>query len=167
MTLLFFSSAIYHLPDVNENKKKLLKRIDHIMIYFLIAGSYTPFCLIPLKGAWGWSILAIIWLIAFLGVIFKIFFINAPRKISTLIYLVMGWICIVAIYPLIKTMPTCGIFWLATGGLFYSIGAIIYAIKKPNPYPGKFGFHEIWHLFVIAGSACHYIVMYSCIMQIK
>ena len=167
MISLFTASAVYHLPDVNKETKLFLKRIDHIMIYFLIAGSYTPFCLIPLKGAWGWSILSVIWIIAFAGIAFKIFFIHAPRWLSTLLYLLMGWMCIIAIYPLIKTMPSCGIFWLAAGGIFYSVGAVIYAIKKPNPLPGIFGFHEIWHLFVIAGSICHYLVMYLCIMNIK
>ncbi len=167
MISLFTASAVYHLPDVNKKTKLFLKRIDHIMIYFLIAGSYTPFCLIPLKGAWGWSILSVIWIIAFAGIAFKIFFIHAPRWLSTLLYLLMGWMCIIAIYPLIKTMPSCGIFWLAAGGIFYSVGAVIYAIKKPNPLPGIFGFHEIWHLFVIAGSICHYLVMYLCIMNIK
>lgn len=166
MTLLYFSSAFYHLLPLSEKGERLLKRIDHIMIYMLIAGTYTPFCLVPLRGGWGWSIFGVVWGLAFMGIFFKIFFINAPRWISTAIYLFMGWICIIAIYPMIKTIPAGGMLWLAAGGLFYSVGAVIYALKKPDPWPNVFGFHDIWHLFVMAGSFCHFMTMLKYIMYI-
>lgn len=166
MVLLYFSSAFYHLLHLSEKNERVLKTIDHIMIYMLIAGTYTPFCLVPLRGGWGWSIFGIVWGLAFMGIFFKLFFIHAPRWISTAIYLFMGWICIIAIYPMINTIPAGGMIWLATGGIMYSVGAVIYALKKPDPWPDVFGFHDIWHLFVMAGSFSHFITMYKYIMYI-
>ncbi|UOD34218.1 hemolysin III family protein [Deferribacteraceae bacterium V6Fe1] len=160
MILLYFSSGIYHfLPDRTE-VKILFKKLDHIMIFFLIAGTYTPFCLITLHGVLGWSLFGIVWTIALAGLFFKIFCLNAPRVLYTGIYLIMGWIIVFAIKPIFNALPFPGFVWLVAGGLFYTVGAIIYALKKPNPYPGIFGFHEIWHIFVILGTTAHYISIY-------
>ena len=143
-----------------------MRRIDHIMIFIVIAGTYTPLCLVPLRGAWGWTIFGIVWAMAVIGMILKIFSMNIPRWISTGIYLVMGWMCIVAVYPLVMTLNMTCLMWLALGGLFYTAGAVIYAVKKPDPWPKVFGFHEIWHLFVLAGSFCHFWVVFRFLMYI-
>ncbi|WP_022850716.1 PAQR family membrane homeostasis protein TrhA [Limisalsivibrio acetivorans] len=159
MTLLYLASALYHLLPLNEKGTRLLKRFDHVMIFLMIAGTYTPFCLVPLRGAWGWSIFGVVWGLAAAGVFFKILWITAPRWFSTIIYLLMGWVCIVAIYPIVQTVPLGGVIWLASGGMLYSVGAVIYGMKKPNPWPGIFGFHEIWHFFVLGGSFCHFMAI--------
>ncbi|RKX90446.1 MAG: hemolysin III family protein [Spirochaetes bacterium] len=138
--------------------------ISMVLFYLLIAGTYTPYCLIPLRGPWGWSIVGVVWAMAILGIVFKLFFLQAPRWVSTGIYLVMGWVCLAAIYPMIKKIPPGGMFFLALGGIFYSVGAVIYARKKPDPFTGVFGFHEIWHLFVLAGSIAHFISIYRYIL---
>jgi len=158
--LLYFSSGTYHFLPKNTDIKKLFKKLDHIMIFFLIAGTYTPFCLITLNGVLGWSLFCIIWLMAIAGLVFKLFCLNAPRVLYTGIYIVMGWVIIFAIKPLFNNLPFLGFVWLVAGGLFYTVGAIIYALKKPNPLPGIFGFHEIWHIFVILGTSTHFISIY-------
>ncbi|MCD8569633.1 MAG: hemolysin III family protein [Geovibrio sp.] len=166
MFLLYAASAAYHLIPLNEKGTRILKKLDHVMIFMMIAGTYTPFCLVPLRGGWGWSIFGIVWGFAVVGIFFKLFYIHAPRFLSTSIYLAMGWISIVAIYPIVKNVPAGGVVWLAAGGLLYSVGAVIYALKKPNPWPGVFGFHEIWHIFVLAGSFCHFMVMLLYILNL-
>ncbi len=163
LMLMYASSATYHLLHLSEKNTRLLKQIDHITIFLLIAGTYTPVCLIPLRGVWGWTLLGIVWGMALLGFFVKLFWIHAPRWVSTLIYLFMGWVCIIAIYPMTQRMPIAAFLWLAAGGLFYSVGAVIYGMKRPDPFPEVFGFHEIWHLFVMAGSFCHYWMMYAYI----
>jgi hemolysin III len=160
MILLYFSSGIYHFLPSKTDIKILFKKLDHIMIFFLIAGTYTPFCLITLKGVLGWSIFGIIWSVALAGLFFKIFCLNAPRILYTAIYVVMGWIIIFAIKPIYNNLSLNGFMWLVAGGLFYTVGAVIYALKRPNPVPGMFGFHEIWHIFVILGTSAHYISIY-------
>ena len=156
LILLYSASALYHLLPLSEQGTRTLRRIDHIMIFVLIAGTYTPFCLLPLRGAWGWSLFGAAWGLAVAGLVMTIFWLDAPRWISTAVYLAMGWVVVVAILPLLRTVPYGGLIWLMAGGLFYSGGAVIYAIKRPNPFPGVFGFHEIWHLFVMAGSFSHF-----------
>ena len=167
LVLMYTASFLYHGLKTSEKVLLVFRRIDHIMIFMLIAGSYTPICLVPLRGPWGWSIFGAVWGIAIIGMGLKIFAMNVPRWISTMIYLIMGWLCVIAIYPLIKNLELICLFWLALGGLFYSGGAIIYSLKKPNPFPGIFGFHEIWHLFVLLGSACHFWLVFKYIMYIN
>lgn len=167
LILLYTSSSLYHLLSLSERGVHILRRIDHIMIFVLIAGSYTPFCLVPLRGAWGWSLFGTVWGIALVGLMLKIFWLEAPRWFSVSTYLLMGWVCVVAIYPLIVNIPIGGIIWLALGGIIYSMGALIYSFKWPNPFPKVFGFHEIWHLFVLGGSFCHFWAVYSYITHIS
>ena len=157
LILLYSSSAFYHLLDISEEAQVIFRRIDHVMIFVLIAGSYTPFCLIPLRGPWGWSLFGVVWTLAIIGVFLSIYWIHAPRWISTTIYLGMGWLALIAIYPITQVLSPTTLLWLVLGGLAYSFGAIIYVFKWPDPFPPVFGFHEIWHLFVLAGSLCHYI----------
>ncbi len=156
MVATYLTSALYHLLDLPPAGTRRLRRCDHAVIYLFIAGSYTPFCLLPLHGVWGWTFLVVIWAMAIAGVVMKLFWLEAPRWAVVGPYLVMGWMAVFFIVPLIRAMPAAGMAWLMAEGLFYSVGAIIYATKKPDPFPEVFGFHEIWHLFVIAGSFCHF-----------
>lgn len=165
MILLYTASALYHMLPLSEKGTRIFRAIDHIMIFMLIAGTYTPFCLVAIRGGWGWSILGAAWGLAVVGAIFTLIWMDAPRWLSTAFYMAMGWMCVVAIYPIVKAVPTGGLLWLAAGGLSYSIGAVIYGIKKPDPWPGVFGFHEIFHIFVLGGSFCHFFMMFSYILE--
>lgn len=167
LILLYSASALYHLLPVSEKGQRILRRIDHMMIFVLIAGTYTPVCLIPLRGPWGWSLLVGIWVLAVTGIVLKAVWMQAPRWFSTMLYLVMGWLALVAFWPLMHTLPMAGIAWLVLGGIFYSIGAIFYGTKWPNIIPGWFGFHEIFHLFVMAGSFSHFWLMAKYILFIN
>ncbi|MBO8125855.1 MAG: hemolysin III family protein [Firmicutes bacterium] len=166
LILLYTASTLYHLLPVSEKGTRVLRRIDHMMIYVLIAGTYTPICLVPLRGGWGWSFLVTIWVIAVTGIILKGVWFNAPRWLSTLFYTVMGWLVVIAFLPLVKSVPVAGIGWLVAGGILYTIGAAIYGLKWPRGVT-LFGFHEIFHLFVLAGSFCHFWVMYKYILYLK
>lgn len=164
LLLLYTSSALYHLLPVSERAIAMLRRVDHIMIYVLIAGTYTPICWIVLPASWGKVMLALIWLFAAAGILFTVLWLNAPRWIGTSVYVLMGWSALIAIVPLVQSLSTEGLAWLAAGGAFYTGGAIVYGMKKPNPFPGTLGFHEIWHLMVIAGSFCHFMMMASSVL---
>lgn len=137
------------------------------MIFVLIAGTYTPVCLVVLRGPWGWSLLGTVWGLAVAGIVMKLFWMTAPRWLSTLLYILMGWLVVVAFVPLVEALPMQGILWLSAGGFFYTLGAVIYAIKRPNLVAGVFGFHELWHLFVMAGSFCHFWVMLHYVMWME
>eukprot|EP00828_Plagiopyla_frontata_P011291 TRINITY_DN16229_c0_g1_i1.p5 TRINITY_DN16229_c0_g1~~TRINITY_DN16229_c0_g1_i1.p5 ORF type:complete len:214 (-),score=74.85 TRINITY_DN16229_c0_g1_i1:1273-1914(-) len=160
MILLYTASTLYHWLPLSEAGIRFLRRVDHSMIFFYIAATYTPICLIPLRGPWGWSLFGVIWGAAVAGIVMKIFWLHAPRWLSTAFYLAMGWLVLVGVYPLVMNLSVGALAWLAGGGLVYSAGAVIYAFKWPDPWPGRFGFHEIFHLFVIGGSFCHFVVMY-------
>lgn len=163
MILLYAASTAYHWARVSERAIQALKRLDHMMIFVLIAGTYTPFCLVPLRGAWGWSLFGSIWGLAVAGLVMKGFWLHAPRWLSTVLYAGMGWLVAVAAIPLMDAVPAGGLGWLLGGGLFYTVGAVVYATKWPNPVPNVFGFHEIWHLFVLAGSFCHFWAVFRYI----
>ena len=167
MILLYTSSALYHLLPLSDKGTRAFRTLDHIMIYMLIAGTYTPICLVPLRGAWGWSIFGVVWGLAVGGIFFKLFWLEAPRWISTGIYLLMGWTCMAAIYPMFLNIPMGGLFWLMMGGFFYTVGGVIYGLKRPDPVPGVFGFHEIFHLLVLAGSFCHFWMMLRYILYLS
>lgn len=158
--LMFSASTLYHSLPLSDNKLVVMRKIDHIMIFVSIAGSYTPMCLLILKGGWGNSILVIVWLIAVAGVFVKILWLHAPRKLYTAIYLSMGWLVIVAIYPLYKALSGGAWFWLGLEALAYTVGAVIYAIKKPDPFPEKVGFHGIFHIFILLGAFSHFMLLY-------
>ena len=155
---LYTASAVYHTLRVSPYKERILRKVDHSMIFILIAGSYTPICLISLKGPWGYSLLIVIWVFAVAGVLMKVFWIGAPRWLSTAIYLIMGWLCIFAFYPIVRALTAGAMFWLVAGGLFYTVGAVIYGRRKCLLH-WKIGFHEIFHVFIMLGTACHYITM--------
>lgn len=153
--LMFASSTLYHLLHAPTAVLQWLKRIDHMAIFMLIAGTYTPICLVALNGPTGWWLFGVVWGIALAGVLIKIFWISAPRWLSTLIYILMGWI-VVAAYPVVDRIPEDALAWIFYGGLCYTVGALVYATKWPNPSPKWFNFHDIWHLFVIGGAFCHF-----------
>lgn len=157
MILLYLSSTLYHWLPVSPSGLRALRRIDHSMIFIYIAATYTPICAIALQGTAGWVLLAVIWTLAVAGVLVKVFWLDAPRRLSTTLYVVMGWIALGVLYPLAKSISLPGVLWLIGGGVMYTAGAVIYAVKRPNI--GVFGFHEIFHIFVIAGSACHFWVV--------
>lgn len=163
LVLLYSASTIYHIIEKPEWLSNTLQRIDHMMIFVLIAGTYTPICLIPLGGTLGLTILSIIWSIAILGILFKIFWMNAPRWIYTGVYIAMGWLIVLAIFPLIRALSAKAIGWLLAGGISYTLGAILYGAKWPKLKSKHFGFHEIFHLFVLLGSFCHFILIYRYI----
>jgi len=159
MILLYGASSLYHWVRTTPQKELLLKKIDHIAIYFLIAGSYTPVFYFGLDGAWRWAMLISVWSLAVLGMALKIWFIHAPRYVSSAFYVSLGWIALVPFLQLIKNLPLGAIILMAVGGVIYTMGAVIYATKIFDFFPKRFGFHEIFHLFIAAGSIVHFIMI--------
>jgi hemolysin III len=159
LILLYSASTIYHWRALPPRGEDILKRLDHVAIFVLIAGTYTPVCLVTLRGGWGWSVLGLVWGLALLGLVLKLFFQHLPRWSSTALYVGMGWMAVVAVVPLVQSLPVSGMIWLVTGGVLYTLGAVIYAAKWPNPAPRVFGFHEVFHVFVLAGSITHFVFM--------
>jgi hemolysin III len=159
LILLFAASAIYHMVKAKPKIIENLRKLDHSAIYLLIAGTYTPICMIMFDGFWKWGLLIIIWSLAMIGIIVKIFVIQAPRWLTAGVYIAMGWLCITAISEMLKVLPVGALVWLLIGGVIYTIGAIIYITKKLDFFPGKFGFHEVWHIFVILAALAHFIAI--------
>lgn len=150
--LLYLFSTLYH--SLHGRAKRIMREFDHHSIYLLIAGSYTPICLVTLRGTWGWSLLALMWGLAAIGCLQEFRAMNSSRKWSLVIYIVMGWVAVVPALPLLRALGVAGFTWLAVGGLFYTTGIIFYILGRRMPYA-----HGIWHLFVIAGSTTHYLAM--------
>jgi hemolysin III len=163
---LYSASALYHLLPVSPAATARLRRLDHMAIFILIAGTYTPVCVLALEGGWRAGLLGLIWTLALCGVALKLLWMEAPRWLSVGVYLAMGWLAVIAASAIFRAIPYGGIAWILGGGLVYSAGALIYALKRPNLVPGVFGFHELWHLFVLAGSACHFWAMLRYIAPI-
>jgi len=159
LVLLFSASAIYHLVKAEPKTMVRLRKFDHSAIYLLIAGTYTPICLNMLTGFWKFGLLGIIWGLALVGIGVKIFIIRAPRWFTAAVYVMMGWLSILGVSELIARLPGAALGWLLTGGIIYTLGAVIYSTKLFNFFPDRFGFHEIWHIFVILGALAHYIVI--------
>ncbi len=163
LVLQYVASTVYHMVRASERTTRILRRIDHMMIFVLIAGTYTPVCLVPLYGAWGWTLLGLVWGIAVAGVVLKIFWLHAPRWLSTALYMGMGWLVLIALVPLVKAVSVSAFALLVAGGGFYTLGAVMYAAKWP-PLPFRwFGFHELFHVFVLGGSACHALFMFRLV----
>ena len=162
MILLYGASATYHSINVSQKIITIFRKIDHMMIFVLIAGSYTPVCLIVLGGRLGYTLLTVVWGIAIAGMTIKAFWITCPKWFSSIIYIAMGWVCLGVFGPLWHTLPATAFLWLLAGGIIYTAGGIIYALKLPifNSRHAYFGSHEIFHLFVMGGSICHFIFMY-------
>ncbi|MEE1258436.1 MAG: hemolysin III family protein [Lachnospiraceae bacterium] len=162
MILLYGASTAYHSVAVSDKILRIYRKIDHMMIFVLIAGSYTPVCLIVLGGKMGYTLLTLVWGIAIVGMTVKAFWITCPKWFSSAIYIAMGWTCVLVFGTLWSTLPHAAFAWLLAGGIIYTIGGIIYALKLPlfNSIHKNFGSHEIFHLFVMGGSICHFIFMY-------
>ena len=162
---IFVCSAIYHGQKREQDDGNPWRKLDHIAIFFMIAGTYTPITYIYLDGYWRIGIIVAQWILVILGLVFKLIYIKGQRWLTIVIYLLMGWMLLIPIKELLHTMPLNSITLLFAGGVIYSLGAILYAIKKPNPFPGVFGFHEIFHLLVIAGAVLHYCVIFIAISR--
>jgi hemolysin III len=150
--LLYLSSSLYH--STSGRAKRIFRVIDHQSIYLLIAGTYTPFTLVPLRGAWGWSIFGVIWGLAVFGIILDALHKKGNRLPQLIIYILMGWLIVLALGPLLRALPPPGVAWLMAGGFFYTFGVAFYVMDKRFPY-----FRGVWHLFVLAGSVCHYVAV--------
>lgn len=166
LILLYAASTTYHTFNKSERLNTMLKKIDHMMISVLIAGSYTPICLLVLKGKTGIILLSIVWGIAIVGILLKAFWVYCPKWISSVLYIGMGWTCVLAFTQILNSMTPAAFAWLLAGGIIYTIGGIIYALKLPifNTRHELFGTHEIFHLFVMGGSTCHFVLMYGFIL---
>ena len=152
----FGASASYHLGRWRGFVRGLMKRIDHAMIFALIAGTYTPFCLLVLGNAWGIAMFALVWAIAGAGMLLKIVWPDAPRWLGVTLYLGVGWLALVAAAPIVSALPLLALSALLLGGLFYSVGAVAYALRRPDPNPRIFGYHEVFHALVVAGALTHF-----------
>ena len=156
LLLLYSCSTLYHALT-NHTAKRVFRVLDHSAIYLLIAGTYTPFTLITLRGSWGWTLFAIIWSLALSGIVFKVFFTGRYQFLSTAIYVAMGWLAVVAIRPMMQALSWQGFLWVLAGGLAYTLGVIFFAWKAKYTHP-------IWHLFVLAGSACHFYAIFRYVL---
>ena len=163
MILLYLASTLYHSVNSTVKVNRRLKKMDHMMIFVMIAGSYTPVCLIVLHNRIGYILCALVWSIAVLGIILKGCWITCPKWLSSVLYIAMGWLAVVAIYPLVTTLGLAGIAWLLAGGVLYTIGGVLYALKWPGRDNPRFGCHEIFHVFILLGSICHFVMMYHLI----
>ena len=162
MILLYLASTLYPFRKLHSQGEPPSEKMDHMMIFVMIAGSYTPVCLIVLHNRIGYILCALVWSIAVLGIILKGCWITCPKWLSSVLYIAMGWLCVLAFVPIFHALPRAGFDWLLAGGIIYTIGGVIYALKVPlfNSRHKNFGSHEIFHIFVMLGSACHFIVMY-------
>lgn len=158
---MFAASAIYHMTIASQKVVKILRKVDHAAIFLLIAGTYTPFCINAFHGFWQWGLLAIIWGLALVGVTIKVFIVNAPRWLNAGVYLLMGWLIVAATKEMLATLNPDTLIWLLMGGITYTLGAVIYITKKLDFKPNIFGFHEVWHIFVMLAAAAHYISVLS------
>lgn len=160
---LYTASTLYHCLNTSVSGRIALRKFDHCSIYLLIAGSYTPICLTALKNCGGPLLLAAVWVLAVAGVILTIAKLSIPRWLTSAIYIFMGWLAIFAIVPIYQVLPANGFLWLLLGGILYTVGGVLYAVKWPGRNNPRFGCHEIFHVFILLGSACHFIMMYNVV----
>ena len=161
---LFLASALHHGVNASARIERVLWVIDHGAVFLLIAGSFTPVCLVLARGPLGWSVFGVTWFLAVIGIAIKSARPDIPSWVTSTIYVTMGWMAVLLAIPLMRTLHFDGTALFAVGGIAYSIGVVIYTLEKPNPVPGKFGFHEIWHICVLIAALCHYAVMYFYIL---
>ena len=163
---LYAASTLYHCINTTVRGRISLRKFDHTSIYFLIAGSYTPVCLIALRGPWGWSMFGVIWSLAIAGLCMSLTWINCPRALTSAIYIAMGWLAVVIIYPLWRALGLRGVAWLLAGGVLYTIGGVLYALKWPGRDNPRFGCHEVFHVFIVLGSVAHFVMFYRVLMPL-
>jgi hemolysin III len=157
--LLFTASGLSHSIHCSTERGQLLDRLDYAAIFLLIAGTYTPICLVNLRGPWGWSLFSAEWALAIVGVCTVLVKRWQSNRLRVLIYLMMGWLVLIAVPVVVARLPLGGIAWLIAGGVVYSLGAMVYLSNRPNLWPGRFHAHDLWHSMVLVGSACHFVVM--------
>jgi len=165
LIFLFSASAAYHAARVKDKTLEIFRKVDHAAIYCLIAGTYTPFCVNAFTGFWKWGMLSVIWSLALIGVIIKTFTMRTPRWLNAGIYVAMGWLCVAAIGEMLATLTAWTLTWLVVGGVTYTLGAAVYSFKMFNFKLGAFGFHEVWHVFVLLAAAAHFVSVLSLAMQ--
>lgn len=165
LVFMFAASTAYHAVRARPTVIRQLKKIDHVAIYLLIAGTYTPVCLHYFDGFWGKEFLIIIWLLAGIGALTKYYILDTPRWATAGFYVAFGWLALLAIGEILRTLPTGALVWLILGGFFFTIGALVYITKTPNLLPADFGFHGLWHIFVILGALCHFLLIANFIAQ--
>ncbi|MBK8784320.1 MAG: hemolysin III family protein [Anaerolineales bacterium] len=156
---MFSASATYHMVQVKDKVLEIFRKIDHSAIFLLIAGTYTPFCVNAFTGFWKWGMLSIVWSLAVIGIGVKIFYIGAPRWVNAGIYVLMGWMSVASAGQMLSQLPTWVFVWMIVGGVIYTLGAVVYATKIFNFKPGVFGFHEVWHIFVLLAAAAHFVAV--------
>jgi hemolysin III len=159
LIFMFSASATYHMVKVKDKVLEIFRKVDHAAIFVLIAGTYTPFCINAFEGFWKWGMLSIIWSLAVVGIVVKIFYIRAPRWLNASIYIVMGWLSMAAAGEMLTALPSWVLTWMIIGGVIYTLGAIVYMTKIFNFKPGVFGFHEVWHIFVLLAAAAHFVAV--------
>ena len=165
LILLYTASALFHLLRLAPHNEEKLFAFDRAAIYLLIAGTYTPICLVALPPVWGWSLLGIVWSLAIAGIVVDIISRRkAPDWLQALLYLLTGWVFLIAVGPLVRVLPLAGLLWLAAGCLVYTVGSVICVTNRPRLRPGVFDAHDLWHVLVIAGSACHFVLMQQFIV---
>lgn len=157
--LLFLASAVYHTIITTPKTLQIFRKIDHSAIYLLIAGTYTPFCVNAFSGFWKWGLLAVIWGLAAVGIGVKIFFIHAPRWVTAGVYVLMGWLSVFAAREMLSTLAPVTVAWLFAGGVIYTLGAVVYISRRMDFIPGRFGFHEVWHIFVLLAALAHFVAV--------
>ena len=162
--VLYGASTAYHWVETTPNRLAILRTLDHMSIFILIAGTYTPILYYGLDGAWKWTMLSVIWGLALLGIILKVFFIGTARTLSTILYISLGWIALIPLFKLIRSLPVAAMVFMLLGGIAYTVGGVIYATKRIKFLPGKLGFHEVFHIFVSLGSVLHFIMIAKYIM---
>lgn len=166
MIVLYASSTLYHCLHTCISWRRRLRKLDHCSICLLIAGSYTPICMLALKDSCGPALLTGVWLFALAGILQSLLWITAPRWLSAGVYLCMGWLVVFALKPLSAALPLEGMVWLVAGGVLYSVGGVLYALKWPGRNNPRFGCHEIFHVFILLGSVCHYFNMCRVILHL-
>lgn len=164
LVLLYTTSASYHLAPWPARARRVVMRFDHSMIFLLIAGTYTPFCLIVVGDAWGIPLLTVVWTLAGFGVLLKTFWPDSPRWLGVGLYLGLGWIGVIAAWPLVTNLSPTGVALLVAGGISYSVGSIVYARRWPDPNPRLFGYHEVFHAFVVVGSVLHFTLIATYVL---
>lgn len=164
LIVLFLASSLHHGVNSSRNVENLLRILDYSAVFILISGTITPVCLVMIRTPLGWSVFGTVWLITVVGIALKASVKSLPKWVTNTLYLAAGWTSLILVKPLYNGSGIKGLSFVAAGGILYSIGAVIFAMEKPNPVPGRFGFHEIWHFFVIAGALCHYLFMYLFIL---
>lgn len=167
LVVLYLASTLYHSLPAHPRRLEKLLVFDQVAIFLLIAGTYTPLCLVPLRGSWGWGLLGVVWSVALVGIILRVVWRAIPEWIPVVLYLVMGWMSVAALKPLGAALPGAALHWLFGGGLVYTVGAAVFASQRPRLWPGTFSSHELWHVFVLSGSACHFIVMLCFIAPMR